>query len=152
MVGRKDSCASTQSNDDVFTRSVFTDTSSLDYVHPILNDANTKCRSASFTGILSPTGGSGGGRLGSGRRKAATSLGRKTNRSDPEVDTASTSSTSEYSSHVSLEGSVCSSPDSDAQEDVSSSSGVRSSRTLNIGPTQHTVGGLHFHLIPSTNS
>lgn len=149
MVGRKDSCASTQSNDDVFTRSVLTDTSSLDYVHPILNE--TKCRSASFTGILSPTGGSSDSRLGSGRRKTVTPLGRKTKRSDPEADTASMSSTSEYSGHLSLEGSICSSPDSDAQEDVSSS-GVRSSRTLNIGTTQHTVGGLHFHLIPSTNS
>lgn len=153
MVGRKDSCVSTQSNDDVFTRSVLTDSdmSSLDYVHPILNEDNKKCRSASFTGILSPTSGSSDGRLGIGRRKTASALGRKTNRSVPEADTTSTSSTSEYSSHISLEGSVCSSPDSDLQDDVSGSD-VRSGRTLNIGTTQHTVGGLHFHLIPSTNT
>lgn len=136
------------------------DTSPLDHVHPILSEGdlpNHGLRSGSFT---AHGGGLGEGRGGSGRRKAVTTGGRKFHRSgEVDADAASVSSTSEYSSHVSLESSVCSSPDSDVHEDlqISSTSGVRRNGSgCGLGPGPVSVsggkGGLHFKIIPSNNS
>ena len=75
---------------------------------------------------------------------------RKTNWSELEADTASVSSTSKYSSHVILEGSVGSSPDSDAHDDLANSDKrTGGGRAINVGTTQHSVGGLHFRVIPT---
>lgn len=160
LVGRKDSNASTisiQSTDEVFTRSVVSDLmedshsdTSLDHVHPILSETEISERSVSFTGILPPSEGSSNGRTGSGRRKTVSE--RKTNWSELEADTASVSSTSKYSSHVILEGSVGSSPDSDAHDDLANSDKrTGGGRAINVGTTQHSVGGLHFRVIPTYN-
>ena len=166
LLGRRDSIASA---DEVFTRSTMGDdgdSTALDFVQPILNSegdlVNLGVRSGSFTvggGSIPPSQTVEGSRGGSGRRKGG---GKKFHRSgEVEPDTASVSSTSEYSSHVSLESSVCSSPDSDTHEDLQLSTGGvrRNGSGCSSGPRPGGVisvsggkGGLHFHIIPSHNS
>jgi hypothetical protein len=173
LVGRKDSNASTVSADEVFTRSAMSDlaedshsdSSSLDFVHPILSDTETLGggRSASFTRILGPPPGGDGTSNGSrngGRRKKALSVTESQQSEELEADRGSVSSTSEYSSHVSFRSSMCSSPDSDTHDDTpnTASSGRKTSSDKasaanNTSSTIHgRVRGLHFQLIPACNT
>ena len=167
LVGRKDSNASTQSGDEIFTRSVASDDShsdtSLDHVHPILSESYPSTgASGSFTGTPSPGGYSNGSTAssGGGRRKVASSRKRG------EADRGSMSSLSEhaYGGHntsiletASLESSMCSSPNSGVQDDLANL-GVRrsgsgtvmtsSSRRHKQQHQQHQeTGGLHFNPI-----
>ena len=158
LIGRKDSNASTASADEVFSRGTvpnYSEVSSLDFVHPILSENDVPgsgqgLRSASFTlGASGPA--LGEGRVGSGRKKASGS--KKIHRTgiDVEVDTTSVSSASEYSSHVSLESSACSSPDSEFQDDQQVV--LRNMKRTGSGSSgAGSKGGLQFHITPSYNS
>ena len=170
LIGRKESTTSTVSTDEVFTRSTASDLAedscgdctSLDYVHPILSEDDSGVRSASFTRILAPppqTTGTGdcsgtginGTVAGSstGRRKGGVVSGKKSHKSvELDADVASMSSASEYSSHMSLEGS---SPDSDTHDNLPTSSTAAMRRTGDTAIKHINSGGLHFRIIPSTN-
>ena len=148
LIGRRDSSASTVSVDEVFAQGAAandSNTTSLDFIHPILDDQGL--RSASFTAgvVVSSQSVLSERQMGSGRKKASSSKRLHKSGIETEEDTASVSSTS---SHVSLESP---SPDSEPQDEQQvTAKGMR--RTDNVSTGAGTKGGRQFHIIPSYNN